>query len=109
MNTSTRFRLLMLELLGSFSILVLCALVCVSFLAKARQMSNESTELTRAVYLAQSAAEVWKAGGQPTAGEDGYTVSITPLEQKDGLSVCEISVLKGETVVFTLKEVASYE
>ena len=41
MNTSTRFRLLILELLGSFSILVLCALVCLSFLAKARQMSNE--------------------------------------------------------------------
>lgn len=72
-------------------------------------MNNESTELTRAVYPAQSATEVWKAGGRPTAGGDGYTVSITPLEQKDGLSVCEISILKGETVVYILKEVASYE
>lgn len=109
MNLSGRFRLLMLELLCSFSILIICALVCLSFLAKAQQMSDESTDLTRAVYLAQSAAETWKAGGPPPAGQDGYTVTITPLSKEQGVTVCDISVLKGAQVIYTLKEVADYE
>ncbi len=109
MNTMNRFRLLLLELLGSFTILILCALVCLSFLAKAHQMSRESTDLTRAVYLAQSAAESWKAGGQPVTQADGYTVTITPMSESQGLTVCQISVWKQDRVIFTLEEVASYE
>ena len=104
MNTSTRFRLLILELLGSFSILVLCALVCLSFLAKARQMSNESTELTRAVYLAQSAAETWKAAGEnPGAGAlagEGYAVEI---EEEDGEA--DVTVTWNGETVYTIEGV----
>ena len=109
MNTTNRFRLLLLELLGSFTILILCALVCLSFLAKAHQMSGESTDLTKAVYLAQTAAETWKAGGQPVTEAGGYTVAITPVSESQGLRVCQISVLKQDRVVFTLEEVAAYE
>lgn len=109
MNTSARFRLLILELLCSFSILIICAMVCLSFLANAHQMSSESTDLTRAVYLAQSAAEVWKAGGQPVTETDGYTVAITPLDEAPDFRFCEISVLKGDQVIYTLEEVAACE
>ena len=57
MNDRSRARLLLVELILDLVIFALCAAVCVALLVRARSMSRESTELTQAVYLAQTAAE----------------------------------------------------
>lgn len=98
MKTTPRSRLLLVELVCDLVIFALCAVVCVTLLVKARSMSQESTELTRAVYLAQEAVETGFEG----ATEDGYWVSIAETTcadcpnyrlytiSKDGLTIYEL-------------------
>lgn len=62
MKTTPRSRLLLVELVCDLVIFALCAVVCVTLLVKARSMSQESTRLTQAVYLAQTAADQYLAG-----------------------------------------------
>lgn len=62
MRSAPRSRLLLIELFCDLVIFALCAAVCVALLAQARSMSRESTRLTQAVYIAQDAAERWRAG-----------------------------------------------
>lgn len=62
MKTTPRSRLLLIELVCDFIIFALCGLVCVTLLVRARTMSRESTQLTQAVYIAQDAAERYRAG-----------------------------------------------
>ena len=62
MKTVPKSRLLLLELVADLFIFVLCAAVCVALLVQARSMSDESTRLTQAVYIAQDAAERVRAG-----------------------------------------------
>lgn len=62
MRTTPRSRLLLIELICDFIIFSLCAVVCVTLLSQARIMSRESSQLTEAVYIAQDAAERYRAG-----------------------------------------------
>ncbi len=73
MNPTPRSRLLLVELVCDFVIFALCAVVCVTLLVKARSISRESTELTRAVYLAQEAADMERYESYDT---DGYHIGI---------------------------------
>ena len=59
--------LFLIELVCNLLIFALCAAVCVGLLVHARRISQESTCLTQAVYLAQSIAEEWKATGEEPA------------------------------------------
>lgn len=73
MNPTPRSRLLLVELICDFVIFALCAVVCVTLLVKARSMSRASTELTRAVYLAQEAVETERYESYEM---DGYQITI---------------------------------
>ena len=75
MKTVPKSRLLLLELVADLFIFVLCAAVCVALLVQARSMSDESTKLTQAVYIAQDAAERLRAG---ETTYDGYFADGRP-------------------------------
>ncbi len=68
----TRTGLFMMELLIAVGILTFCAAVCVGLFVRAETVSRESADLTRAVSLARSAAERFRAGEweDVTAGYD---------------------------------------
>lgn len=97
-----RHLLLLLEIVLDLVIFAVCAVVCVSLLARAYAMSEDSAVLTNAVHLAQSAAETWRAGGTPAQQADGYTIETIPL---DG-GVARVTVSHDGAVVFVLEEVA---
>ena len=120
MKTVPKSRLLLLELVADLFIFVLCASVCVALLVQARSMSDESTKLTQAVYIAQDAAERLRAGettydgyfadGRPDAsGLDPLLKSTLPdyrvtyREEGDSveIGVCPYSDPEG-TPVYTL-------
>ena len=75
MRTVPKSRLLLLELVIDFIIFALCAVVCAALLFQARTMSDESTRLTQAVYIAQDAAERVRAG---ETTYDGYFADGRP-------------------------------
>lgn len=75
MRTVPKSRLLLLELVIDFIIFALCAVVCAALLFQARTMSDESTRLTQAVYIAQDAAERLRAG---ETTYDGYFADGRP-------------------------------
>lgn len=109
MKTSSRFRMLLLELVCNLCIFVLCAFVCIALLIKADALSKESTDLTHGVYLAQSAAEVWKSGGQPELSSGDYQVLLEPTTVENGLKQCNITILKEKQEIYTLKGVTAFE
>ena len=57
-----RTNLFLLELVLDLVLFTLCAVVCVALLLTAKGMSQESRQLTEAVYIAQDAAERWRSG-----------------------------------------------
>ena len=63
--------LLLLELMLNILIFALCAAVCLSLLFCARAAMDESRELSRAVYVAQTVAETYE--GQDELVIDDYT------------------------------------
>ncbi len=105
MNHSIRSRLLMLELVLNLLIFALCAVVCILLLVQAQSMGRESTALTQAVYLAQSAAESYRAGGGvPTwclPDENGFTGRF---EQRG--DVFDVFIYQDDRLVYALKGVA---
>lgn len=107
MKTTPRSRLLLIELICDLVIFSLCAVVCVTLLVQARAMSRESAELTQAVYLAQSAAETWKAGATLPAGTDELQVTVTESFDEESSRHCNVIVSKDGRVLFTLEGVAA--
>ena len=97
MKNSSRSRLLLLELVFDLVIFGVCAAVCVAILVSARSMSRTSSELTDAVYLAQTAAEEWRATGAFSPPSGGY--ELQSADQDGGLV---ITVLKDGRTVYTL-------
>lgn len=121
-----RGNLFLLELICNLFIFVLCAGVCVGLLLHAKSLSKQSTELTDAVYAAQSAAAEWQSGtfregiwysvdgetqafaldqaGQPLpAGQEGYyTLTLKELPEENGVTYAEISVLQGDREIFAI-------
>lgn len=104
-----RASLLLLELIIDLFLFVICAAVCVGLLLHARSMSAESRDLTDAVYLAQSAAEMWRSGLPPQAcngDSDGLQVKASTPHGEDMLHV---SVYKGDALVYALEGVSRDE
>lgn len=100
MKGAKRSNLFLLELIFSLFSFTLCAAVCVGLLLHARAMSQESTRLTQAVYLAQSTAEALRAGQEDACPQPPAGYTLTPLlTSRDGLVEGEIQVAyEGETI-----------
>lgn len=97
-----RHLLLLVEMILNLLIFAVCAVVCVGLLLRAHQISRDSAVLTHAVYLAQSAAERFRAGEEPVQQEEGYTVELAPLAGGDAAAV---TVWHGGKAIFTIEEV----
>lgn len=72
-----RTNLFLLELVLDLLLFAVCATVCVGLVLHAKSMSRDSRALTEAVYIAQDAAERYRAG-QDVA--DYYSAAGTPEE-----------------------------
>lgn len=94
MKPVPRSRLLLVELICDLAIFVLCAVVCVTLLVRARAMSRESTALTQCVYLAQSAAEEYLSTGRPddAFGDKGEYIVSMDLDPNASLRSGRITV-----------------
>ena len=104
MRGRTGGRVRLLELILDLCVFAVCAVVCVLLLVRAQGISAGSQRLTRAVYLAQSAAETWKAaGGTPGAGAlagEGYAVEI-----EEGAGEADVTVTWNGETVYTIEGV----
>ena len=105
------------ELLLVLFLFALSLGLCLGLQEKSRQMAEESAEKSRAVCMAQNAAEAWKAEKDPVAlarllggrtegqqvvfEEGGLTACLTQGEEA-GLSTLEIVVSAEGEVLFTL-------
>lgn len=101
-ESGSRFSLFLMELIIDLFLFVLCAAVCVGLLLHARSMSLESTRLTQAVYLAQSAAEALRAGSALPEAPEGYRCEVSRTEDS-GLTSASIEVFWGDTALYTLE------
>lgn len=103
-NPVTRSTLFLTELILDLFIFVVCTAVCAGLFMKASGMSRDSGELTRAVYLAQTAAEQFRSGKNPAPlSQDGLTVSISDFFSGDGLRSAEIAVSSPDgSIVYSL-------
>lgn len=114
-----RSSLFLTELVLSLLIFIVCAVVSVSLLVVSYSTSRQSTDLTQAVFLAESMAEDWKAyalsaDGEPIAqyfdenwqptGHDNATflVVLGQTAPKDQMETANISVHKGEDHLYVL-------
>lgn len=97
--------LLMMELLVMLLVFSLAAAACLGIFAEARRMTRETERLDKAVMLAQNAAELLKAGQDPSVLETGeLTLSIEKKPSESvSLTRARISVLYENTPVFTLE------
>lgn len=96
-NPVTRSTLFLTELILDLFIFILCTAVCVGLFMKARGMSRDSGNLTRAVYLAQTAAEEFRAGGAVRAfTEDGLTLTGTDTGEGGALRSALITVTEDD-------------
>ena len=78
MRTVPKSRLLLLELVIDFIIFALCAVVCAALLFQARTMSDESTRLTQAVYIAPGRPPSASGPGRPSMEAILPTAGRTP-------------------------------
>ena len=105
-RTGGRANLFLVELVLNLLIFALCAAVCMGLLSRARSMSQESAALTRAVYLAQDAAEPWRASGKTPvwndADEDGFTGRFTA----EG-GALDIAIYQDGRLIYTLEGVTA--
>lgn len=108
-HTQQRSSLFLLELIIDLFLFVICAAVCVGILLYARSLSVESRDLTEAVYMAQSAAERWRATGVETMQcappEEGR---LTCTASGDGDSLY-VRVYKGDKLIYSLEGVSRNE
>ena len=104
MRGRTGGRVRLLERILDLCVFAVCAVVCVLLLVRAQGISAGSQRLTRAVYLAQSAAETWKAAGEiPGAGalsDEGYAVEI-----EEGAGEADVTVTWNGETVYTIEGV----
>lgn len=64
MNRKSHSGVFMMEMIAVVFFFILCAGICTQMFAKANFISREASDLNRAVFLAQSAGEVFKAEGR---------------------------------------------
>ena len=100
-----RYRLL--ELVLDLCVFAVCALIFVLLLVRAGTISRGSERLTRAVYLAQTLAEDWKAGeaAPRTVEEEELTGELRETEGGGA----EVTVTWNGETVYTIGEVRRNE
>lgn len=92
-ETVNRSTLLLTELILDLFLFAVCAVVCAGLLLRAHGISEESARLARAVYLAETAAETFRAGGAgDTAVREGDLVVTVDDCSENGLRTAEITV-----------------
>ena len=102
MNDRSRARLLLVELILDLVIFALCAAVCVALLVRARSMSRESTELTQAVYLAQT--ETWRSHGDGADRTvDGYQVQHTRTGGGTSVQTGRVRISRDGRLIYELE------
>lgn len=79
-----RSSLYLTELILNLCIFLICAVVCVGLLLRARYLSQESRELTRAVALAQTAAETLRGSGIQTGTYTSDALCVSYACTSDG-------------------------
>lgn len=102
-RTNQRSTLFLVELITSVTLFTICAAVCTALLVHARSLSRESDRLTQAVYMAQSAAEAWRATGSVPGETEKAELTCAARETGDTLTV---AVYDGDELVYQLEEVA---
>lgn len=97
--------LLLMELLVMILVFSLAAAACLGIFAKARLMTEETRRLDRAVLLAQNAAELLKAGQDPTSLDPGeLTLRLDKLPpEPETLARMRVTVLYENEPVFSLE------
>ncbi|MGE4352471.1 MAG: hypothetical protein AB7D36_00100 [Oscillospiraceae bacterium] len=103
----SRSTLFLTELIFNLLIFVVCAAVCTGLLVRANGLMTKSTQLTEAVYIAQTLAESdvadgeyhFNADGTQTDGNSEYTAVCTP----DGDTVIIAVFAGGDEPVYTLR------
>ena len=96
--------LIFMELLVMLLVFALAAAACLGIFARARLMTEETARLDDAVALARNAAELLKAGRDPSVLDTGE-LELEIKEHSPGNSAmrqAEISVSYEETPVFSL-------
>lgn len=82
MNRKSHSSVFMMEMIAVVFFFILCAGICTQTFAKADSISREASDLNRAVFLAQSAGEVFKAKGR-----EGLMDTFAAYGQDDGESL----------------------
>lgn len=100
-STMSRANLFLLELVGNLVIFVLCAAVCVGMILRAHTLSEQSANLTQAVYIAQTIAEALRSGEQTPDVPVGYEV-VVDTDSAEGTGSATITVCCDGEVVYTL-------
>lgn len=97
--------LVLMEQLIMVLVFALAAALCLRCFAKAEDISVQTAHRDEAVWIAQNAAELLKAGKEPEAiAEDsGFTLHIQEADtDTPGLRQAEIQVLFDKEVLFSL-------
>ena len=129
-RSKSKSRLFFIEILIIIVFFSICAGVCMNLFAKAKLISVESSDLTKGVMVAKSAAEAVKAEGDSPELErllggcrDGNMIRIyydgqwqklprkeaavyelaVRLTEEQGVLAAEIRVLKGDQEIHSLK------
>ncbi len=105
---ASRTNLVLLELILNLFLFLLCAVVCVSLIFYARNLSQESSRLTDAVYVAQTAAETWRSGN---LSQNSYTDEATGLDvsvSENGEAV-NIEIYFEDDMIYSLEGVHALE
>lgn len=105
-GNARRSNLFLLELVLNLALFALCASVCVALLVHTRSMSRESEALTQAVYLAQSAAERWRATGEIPAWTAPDENGFTGRGSVEG-GALSIAIYQGDQLIYMLEGVAA--
>ena len=100
-NRTQSSNFFLLELVLNLFLFVLCAAICVGLLLSAWKLSRDSSALTAAVNLAQTAAEEWKATGTVSAESEGLL-----CELRETGNSADILILQDGNLVYSLEGVA---
>lgn len=100
----SRASLVLMEQLLMVLVFALAAALCLRGFAKAEEISVRTARRDEAVWIAQNAAELLKAGEEPEVpSESGFTLVIQETDTAiPGFRQAEIRVSYEEDVLFTL-------
>lgn len=100
----SRASLVLMEQLIMVLVFALAAALCLRSFAKAEEISARTARRDEAVWIAQNAAELLKAGKEPEVpSESGFALDIREADTDiPGFQQAEIRVSYEEEVLFTL-------